>query len=150
MRHFHTLDEGFIRLMRRHSVAILRIALGVVFLWFGLLKVFGESPVREFIALTYSFLPADPFILVLGVWETAIGLGLIFKKFLRVTLGLLWLQMLGTFGVFLLEPSMFFSGGNPLLLTMEGEFVVKNIVLAASGIVIGGYAVGPFTEQKPE
>ena len=121
----------------------LRVALGVVFLWFGALKVFGVSPVVELVLQTYYFLPIPSGLLfdILGVWEVVIGLGLIFKKCLRCTLALLWLQMLGTLAAPLFAPAMFFSGGNPFLLTMEGEFVVKNLVLVAAGLVIGGHEV---------
>ena len=135
------LDRVFIKEMYHWGIPILRVCLGVVFLWFGLLKVFGVTPVGELVGTTYSFLPKEEFLLVLGIWETIIGLGLIFKIALRVTLALLWLQMAGTFFAVILSPAMFFQSGNPLLLTIEGEFVIKNLVLVASGLVIGGYEV---------
>jgi len=127
--------------MRTWGIPILRIALGIVFLWFGLLKLTGASPVAALIANTYSFFPQSAFIIILGIWETLIGVGLVFKLALRVTLILLWLQMAGTIFSLFLSPWMFFSGGNPLLLTIEGEFIVKNFVLIASGLVIGGYEI---------
>lgn len=139
----HRIDRGFISLMQEHSVTLLRIALGVVFLWFGALKVTGTSPVADLVAQTYSFLPAEPFFMVLGIWEIVIGIGLIFKIALRMILALLWLQMLGTFGAPVFAPHIFFLGGNPLLLTVQGEFVVKNIVLITAGLVIGGYQIAP-------
>ena len=138
---FQKFDRVFIEKMRRWGIPALRVALGVVFLWFGALKVFGVSPVVDLVRETYSFLPTDTFVMVLGVWEALIGLGLIFKKCLRCTLALLWLQMLGTLAAPLFAPAMFFSGGNPFLLTVEGEFVVKNLVLVAAGLVIGGHEV---------
>jgi len=135
------LDKFLIRQMHAKGIPALRIALGIVFLWFGALKIFGVSPVAELVAKSYAFLPAAAFIKVLGVWEVLIGLGLIFKIALRATLALLWLQMLGTLAAPVLSPTIFFSGWNPLGLTLEGEFVVKNLVLIASGLVIGGYEV---------
>jgi uncharacterized membrane protein YkgB len=57
---------------------------------------------------------------------------------LRLTLLLFWLQMAGTLMVLVLRPDMAFQGGNPLLLTAEGEFVIKNLVLIAAGLVVGG------------
>lgn len=134
-------DRVFISEMHRWAIPALRVSLGIVFLWFGLLKVFGVTPVGSLVGATYSFLPQESFLLALGVWETVIGLGLIFKIALRATLALLWLQMAGTFFAVILSPAMFFNGGNPLLLTIEGEFVIKNLVLVASGLVIGGYEV---------
>ncbi len=135
------LDKFLISEMRTWGIPILRIALGIVFLWFGLLKLTGASPVAALIANTYSFFPQSAFIIILGIWETLIGVGLVFKLALRVTLILLWLQMAGTIFSLFLSPWMFFSGGNPLLLTIEGEFIVKNFVLIASGLVIGGYEI---------
>lgn len=138
---FQQLDKNFIELMRRWGVDLLRVALGIVFLWFGLLKIFDLSPVVSLVAGIYSFLPTPFFIKFLGWWETAIGVGLILKFWPRIILGLLWLQLLGTFMAVVLAPEMFFTGGNIFLLTLEGEFVIKNIVFVASGIVIGGHLI---------
>src|SRR3989344_2601747 len=137
------IDSAFIMFMNRYGTAILRVALGTVFLWFGLLKLLGISPVGELIQSTYSFFPEPAFIMLLGAWEVLIGLGLLLNKALRLTLLLLWLQMAGTFFSLVLTPSIFVVHGNPLLLTTFGEFVVKNVVLIASGIVIGGHLNSP-------
>lgn len=142
-RWFATLDRLLVSEMHRWGIPLLRIALGLVFLWFGALKIFGASPVAELVRSTYAFLPYPWFLVLLGVWEVVIGIGLILKFALRFTLALLWLQMAGTFAAALFEPSLFFRAGNMLLLTTEGEFVLKNLVLVASGIVIGGYEVRP-------
>lgn len=136
-------DRIFISELHTWSVPTLRMSLGIVFLWFGALKVIGLSPVADFIRATYGFLPLREFMMLLGVWEVAIGVGLIFKLDLRLTLGLLWVQMAGTLFSAVLRPSLFFENMNPLLLTLEGEFVVKNLVLIAAGLVIAGYQVRP-------
>lgn len=134
-------DERFITLMRRCGIPCLRIALGVVFLWFGALKIFGVSPVLGLIQSAYPFMPYPDFVLFLGAWEAAVGLGLIFKRALKITLVILWLQMAGTFTALAFSPAMFFAVGNPLLLTLEGEFVLKNLVLVAASLVIAGYEI---------
>ena len=105
-------DEKFITAMHAWGISILRISLGVVFFWFGALKLVGVSPVTAIVASTYSLFPTQSFILTLGFLEIAIGLGLILKLFLRPTLFLLWLQMAGTFLSFVLAPSLFFFQGN--------------------------------------
>ena len=125
--------------IRHLGMPSLRVTLAIVFLWFGLLKIFGVSPVVGLIQDTYSFMPTATFIMVLGVWETIIGFGLLFKKCLRVTLVLLWAQMLGTFLSLVFNPSMFFSAGNPFLLTLEGEYLVKNLVLLSASLAIGSH-----------
>ena len=135
-------------LLRRRSVTALRLALGLVFLWFGILKLFDASPVMEILKHTYSFLPLKLFALTLGAWEVLVGVGLLVKRVLRCTLALLWLHMTGTFMALLLAPSLFFHHGNPLLLTAEGEFVMKNMVLIAAGLVIAGHELGPLVERE--
>lgn len=139
-----TFDHGMIKIMQRRGIMLLRISLGIVFLWFGYLKIIDASPVADLVRDTYSFLPQSSFMLILGIWEIAIGLGLIFKIALRATLALLWLQMLGTVASPLFAPHIFFQNNNLLLLTTEGEFVVKNLVLIASSLVIGGHEVRPW------
>ena len=132
------LDAGMIHLMSSYGVRIIRVALAIVFIWFGLLKVIGRSPVVDLVARTVYWVSPESFVPFLGIWEMLVGLGLLFAVALRLTLFLFWLQMAGTFLVLVLRPEIAFQGGNPLLLTTEGEFVVKNLVLIASGIVVGG------------
>jgi uncharacterized membrane protein YkgB len=140
---FSDLDNLFITFLRRWSIPALRVAIGVIFIWFGVLKLLGVSPVLSLVQKTYSFLPLHVFFLVLSIWEMGIGCGLIFKRALRCTLLLLCMHLMGTFIALLQAPSLFFMNNNPLLLTTEGEFVMKNLVLVASALVIGGYEVRP-------
>jgi putative oxidoreductase len=123
--------------LRYWSVPALRLTLGLVFLWFGALKVFGVSPVTPMLREAYSFMALPAFIVLLGGWEMLIGIGLIFKVALPYTLCLMCLHLAGTFAALALAPSYFFLHGNPLLLTVNGEFVVKNVVLLTAGLVIG-------------
>jgi len=131
-------DDSVLAALHRWSVPALRIALGLVFLWFGALKVFGVSPITPMLRETYRFLALPVVILLLGVWEMLIGIGLVFKLALRHTLCLLCLHMAGTFLALWLAPSIFFLHGNPLVLTVNGEFVVKNLVFLTAGFVIAG------------
>lgn len=137
---FTHVDVLCIYAMRRYGISLLRVALGVVFVWFGALKVFGVSPVVDLLQQTFTFFPQESFVFTLGLVEVAIGTCLIFKFFLRGALALLWLQMAGTFFTFFLNPPLFFNG-NILLLTQTGEFIVKNLVFVVAGIVVGGYDI---------
>ena len=76
----------------------------------------------------------------LGAFEIVVGILLIANRFLRVALALFAAQMVGTFLVFLVLPDVVFRDGNPFLLTVEGEFVIKNLVLIAGGMVVGSCA----------
>ena len=132
------LDQGMIRFMSGYGSRILRVCLGVLFVWFGWLKIIGKSPVAELVARTVYWVPSAFFVPFLGAWEMVVGIGLLFAVALRLTLFLFWLQMAGTFLVLVVKPDIAFQGGNPLFLTTEGEFVVKNLILIAAGLVVGG------------
>ena len=123
--------------MDKDGVRLLRLSLAVVFVWFGGLKLVGRTPVADLVASTVYWLPADRFVPLLGAWEVLVGLGLMFKVWLRLTLLLFWLQLAGTFLVLVLRPDIALQDGNPLLLTVEGEFVIKNLVLITAGLVVG-------------
>jgi len=131
------LDHALIDLMAAHGIRLLRIALAVTFIWFGALKITGQSPVGDLVASTVYWIPPAFFVPFLGVWEVVVGVGLLFGVALRAILLLFWLQMAGTFLILVMHPDIAFQAGNPLLLTTTGEFVIKNLVLISAGIVIG-------------
>lgn len=131
------LDQGMVTFMAKRGVGMLRAALALVFIWFGALKVAGVSPVADLVAGTVYWIRPEVFIPLLGLWEVAVGLGLLSGVALRLVLLLFWLQMAGTFLVLVARPDIAFQSGNPLLLTVTGEFVIKNLVLIAAGLVIG-------------
>ena len=131
------LDRHLTAWMDRHGVLLLRVAVGVVFAWFGALKLFpGASPAAGLITSTYPFLPAPLFVPFVGCWEIVIGLGFVTGRFLRVTVALMYLQMLGAMSPIALNPAAVFAQA-PLVLTLEGQYIVKNVVLLAAAIVIG-------------
>lgn len=139
-RRWQDLDRRVTGLMRVYGIDLLRVAVALVFIWFGMLKVAGESPVAELVADTVYWLPSGFFVRFLGVWEVIVGLGLLVPVALRLTLLLFWAQMAGTFLVLVVHPGLAFESNNPLLLTVTGEFVVKNLVLITAGVVIGSTA----------
>lgn len=123
--------------LNRHSIALLRVALGVVFIWFGALKLTGATPVTELVLRSVPFI-APPAWLVpaLGVFEVAIGLCLLLGAALAVVLPLFVGHMVATFSVLVTQPDIAFIDHDPLMLTVVGEFVVKNLVLLAAGIAV--------------
>lgn len=129
-------DERILTLLRRVSLPLLRISLGVVFVWFGALKVAGVTPVTDLVAGTVYWVDPDWFVPALGVMEVLVGAGLIAGRLMRAVLLLFAVQMVGTFLVLVVQPNVAFTAGNPLLLTVEGEFVVKNLVLLSAGLVV--------------
>lgn len=116
-------------------IIALRISLGLVFFWFGALKFFGYNPVYEIVYASFPWFAYGTGNLILGIGETLIGLGLLTNIFVRMTHAFLILHLLGTFTVFITGPELMFSPYFPIL-TLAGEFVFKNIVLAVSGLVV--------------
>jgi len=131
------IDNFVIPFLTRWSLPALRWSLAIVFVWFGALKILGVSPVVELVAATVYWFDPDWLVPVLGVVEVLVGIGLAARWGLRLVLLVLVAQMLGTFLVFVFLPDIAFVGGNPLKLTVEGEFVVKNLVLLSAAMVVG-------------
>ena len=142
-------DYAFTTWLRRWAAPMLRVSLGVVFVWFGALKVFDVSPVSELVAGTIYWVDPDWFVPLLGLAEIAVGTLLIAGRALRIALLAFGLQMIGTALVFVVLPEVAFSDGNPLKLTVEGEFVAKNLVLLTAGLVLGA-GLRPLADRDPE
>ena len=130
-------DLKLITFLNRVSLPALQISLGIIFIWFGVLKVFGDSPANDLITKTVYWFNPDVFIPILGVWEAAIGLCLLVPSFIRVGLFLLALQMPGTFLPLVLLPEVCFVS-IPFNLTLEGQYIVKNLVLIGAAMAVGG------------
>ena len=103
---------------------------------------------RTLNVLSFGLVPPDVALLILAVWECAIGVGLLTGWAMRATLALLWLQMLGTFTPLILFPSETFTHF-PWAPTLEGQYIIKNLVLIAAGIVIGATVRGGRVEPDP-
>lgn len=136
-RSFDSFDREATEVLADIAMPVLRISLGVVYIWFGALKVAGVSPVAELVTRTVPFLPKRLFLVALGLGEVAIGAALLFRVALRPTLLLFALQLVGTFFTFVVQPERMVQRHNPLLLTADGEFVVKNLVLLSAGMAVG-------------
>jgi len=131
------LDRSISSWMRRNGHFVLRIGLGVVFVWFGLLKPLGMSPAADLVRRTVYFLPPDVFLPILGWWEVVIGVGLLYRPLNRTAIFLLFLQMPGTLLPLVLLPEVCFTQ-IPWGLTLEGQYIIKNAVLIGAALVVGG------------
>lgn len=146
-RRFNQLDVRITEWMARHGVLLLRIAVGIVYLWFGVLKFFpGASPAQDLATrttaiLTFGLIPAAVSLPLLAAWECLIGLGMVAGKCMRLTILLLLLQMTGT-----ITPMFFFPAETfihfPYAPTLEGQYIIKNIVLISAALVVGATVRG--------
>jgi len=130
-------DSLLIERLNNWSLPVLRVSLGIIFIWFGALKPFGDSPANEVITKTIYWFDPDIFIPILGFWEILIGICLLYTPLIRVGLFLLALQMPGTFLPLVLRPEICFID-TPFNLTLEGQYIVKNLVLIGAAMVVGG------------
>lgn len=152
---FDRIDERITRWLARYGIVLLRIGLGVVFFWFGALKFFaGLSPAQDLAAktismLTFDLMPPNISIPILAAWECLIGLGLITGRFMRATLLLLVMQMLGTVTPLFFFPELTFTR-IPYAPTLEGQYIIKNIVLVAAAMVIGATVRGGRVVASPD
>lgn len=144
---FDRVDKAITTWMARYGLLLLRLSLGAVFFWFGFLKFFpGLSPAQDLAtrtieALTFGLVPPSVSIYILAIWECLIGLGLLLGRFMRATLLLLFLQMLGTITPIFLFPHEVFLR-IPYAPTLEGQYIIKNMVLISAGLVLGATVRG--------
>lgn len=141
------LDRRITQWMAAHGITLLRISVGIIFLWFGALKFFpGLSPAESLATstitkLTNGAVGPETSLVILAIWECLIGIGLLLRRFLRATLLLLFLQMPGTISPMVIFPELTFTQF-PYGLTIEGQYIVKNLVLISAAIVIGATVRG--------
>ena len=151
---FAKVDVRLTRWMARHGITALRISLGIVFFWFGVLKFFpGMSPAEDLAArtiekLTFGLMTPNVSVPFLATWECLIGLGLITNKFMRATLLLLFVQMLGTITPLVLFPAETWLHF-PYAPTLEGQYIIKNLVLVSGALVIGATVRGGTLVDDP-
>lgn len=144
---FDAFDRRVTGWMAQNGLRLLRVSLGLVFLWFGVLKFFpGLSPASDLAArtmdvLSFGVIPAGVSVPLLAAWESLIGLGLLFGIFMRGTLLLLAVQMAGTLMPLVLFPDEVFSH-TPYAPTLEGQYIIKNAVLISAAIVLGATVRG--------
>jgi uncharacterized membrane protein YkgB len=144
---YSQIEERIVAWMAANGIALLRVSLGIVFVWFGGLKFLpGLSPAEGLVSatmakLTFGMLDPKVALELLAVWETTVGLLLVFGAHLRIALALLFLQMAGTLTPLALFPAQTFTRF-PFAPTMEGQYILKNLVLISAAIVIGATVRG--------
>lgn len=148
------IDHVITAWMARYGVLALRVSLGVVYTWFGALKfVPGLSPaedlaLRTIEILTFGLLPGQTALPILALWEVAIGLGLIFGVGMRLVILLLFAQMIGTVAPLFFFPAETFTHF-PWAPTLEGQYILKNMVIASAALVIGATVRGGRLVAEP-
>jgi uncharacterized membrane protein YphA (DoxX/SURF4 family) len=154
LRSYEQAEQRVVAWMAARGILLLRVSLGIVFLWFGALKFLpAYSPAEQLAGvtiakLTFGLVQPNVAVGLLAVWETAIGLALVLGVHLRLALGLLFLQMAGTLTPLALFPALTFTKF-PFAPTMEGQYILKNLVLISAAIVIGATMRGGKLVAQP-
>ncbi len=141
------LDEKVVVWMDCYGTRLLRYALAIVFIWFGILKPLGLSPAAGLVAQTVTFIPPKIFLPILGWWEVLIGVFFLFRPTIRLALILMFLQMPGTMLPLVLLPEVCYTHF-PHGLTLEGQYIIKNLVLIGGALVVGGTLLRHSTADK--
>ena len=141
-RDIDAIDRRIAGFMRRWSTPALRVSLAVIFVWFGILKPLGLSPAEGMVKATVSWMPLfspETWLAVIGWWEVAIGVTFLFRKTTRLAIALLALQMVGTLMPLVLLPQVTFQPDRiPYAPTIEGQYIIKNLLIISAALVVGG------------
>jgi uncharacterized membrane protein YphA (DoxX/SURF4 family) len=139
---FDDLDRRIATFMGYWGVTALRYSLGLIFIWFGILKPLGLSPAGPLVMATVDFLPLftpRQWLGIIGWWEVAIGVTFLFRATVRVAIALLAMQMVGTFMPLFMLPGVTFQPGRlPYAPTIEGQYIIKNLLIISAALVVGG------------
>ena len=137
IKRFDDLDIYITEFMSKWGLTLLRYSLGIIYIWFGALKPLGLSPAQELVENTvYWFENPKTFVPILGIWEVVIGITMIVKPLIRISIFLLFIQMPGTFLPLVLFPEVCFTNF-PFGLTLEGQYIVKNLIIISAALVVG-------------
>ena len=135
------LDQWISRFQFCHAVCLMRICIGILYLWFGVLKFFPTmSPAEDLainttVVLTFGLIPNKICIILLASWESLIGLAFLSGKYIRPAFYLLFVHMICTFAPLVIFPLESFKIA-PIVFTIEGQYIMKNLVLLSGGILI--------------
>jgi len=135
------IDQTIARWMRRWSTPAIRISFGIIFIWFGILKPFDVSSAESLLKATVVWLPfgtPEFWLIVIGWWEVAIGVTFLFARTTKIAIALLFLQMFGTFMPLIVLPEVTFQNGNIFTPSLEGQYIIKNVMIISAALVLGG------------
>lgn len=139
---FNNLDKRIASFMQRWGIIALRVSLGIIFIWFGILKTMGISPAEPLVKATVGWMPffsTDGWVIIIGWWEVIIGVSFLFQKTIRLAIALLAMQMVGTFMPLVILTEVTFQPGLiPYAPTMEGQYIIKNLLIISAALVVGG------------
>jgi uncharacterized membrane protein YphA (DoxX/SURF4 family) len=135
---FQSIDSSIIRTSQDISISLARIALFIVYFWFGILKVFDLSPasplVQQLFEATMPFMPFPTFLVLFGLFECLIAILFLFPRTTRVAAVLLAIHMVTTIMPLFMVPDATWT--SMFVPTLEGQYIIKNILIISAAITI--------------
>ncbi|MGJ8676526.1 MAG: hypothetical protein ACSHX0_03320 [Akkermansiaceae bacterium] len=135
------LDSIIANFMQRWALLAMRISFAIIFIWFGILKPLGISAAGPLVMDTVKWMPvfeSSTWLNIIGWWEVVIGLAFLTKRTTRIAIGLLALQMMGTFMPLIILPETTFQAGHfPYAPTLEGQYIIKNLLIISAALFVG-------------
>ena len=129
------IEQKIYSFFDKYHIWFLRLSLAVIYIWFGVLKPFDSSPAADLVANSIFFLPRVPFFIFLGIWETVLGVMFLVPKLTKITFWVFIIHMGGTFTPFITLTNTVFTTF-PYALSLEGQYIFKNIVLISAAVAI--------------
>jgi len=134
---FDRIDAAISDWMERWGHLFDRVAIGALFVWFGALKVLGYKSATSVIAETVYVGAPEVTVTILGLWEIAIGLCLIHRPLARVAVALIAIRLPGTALALLVRRDVCWTD-DWLVPTIQGQYLVKDMILFSAAMIIGG------------
>lgn len=149
---FDKIDSFILNTMEKYGILLLRISLGIVFIWFGLLKPLGLSPAEtlagDLVAAVGWWIPGNQLLYpLLAIVEVSIGILFLFRRTLRIAILLLFIQMPLTIMPLVVLPEATWVSF-PFVPTLEGQYIIKNLIIMSAAIVIGGTVREPLENSQ--
>jgi uncharacterized membrane protein YkgB len=133
-----TFNQSIVALARTAYIPFSRLALFIIYFWFGTLKIVGESPanplVSELMGKTLPFVTFEQFIIAFGIYEMLIGITFLIPRLERLALTLFIPHVIMTTLPLLLLPVSSWQG--MFVPTLEGQYIIKNLALIALALGI--------------
>ncbi len=133
------LVNNSLNIFKKIEIPLSRFAIFLVYFWFGALKVFGESPasplVLKLLSITLPFFPPNQFLILFGLFEMLIGILFLIPKFTKIALVLLFMHLVTTIMPIFILPQ--YTWTRFLIPTLEGQYIIKNILIISLAVVIG-------------
>jgi len=139
------LDKKFTNGVKRMSIPLIRLSFGIIYIWFGILKPLGLSAAEELLKSTVTWLPfgaPEDWLIIIGWWEVSIGVFFLFKRTTKIAIILVLIQVMGTFMPLVFLPEVAFQSYNFLVPTLEGQYIIKNVMIVAGAFVLAGHCGG--------